>query len=99
MEGSVELGYPAMQRPGVELATSRSQVRRPNHYITEPPIKYTLIFHKIIVSRSSYENIRLTAVRKTAADFQLAYNSKITGTVERRICPIAALLLIKCSQP
>jgi len=25
-----------MHRPGVELATSRSQVRRPNHYTTEP---------------------------------------------------------------
>jgi len=36
MEGWVDLGYPAMQRPGVDLATSRSQVRRPNHYTTEP---------------------------------------------------------------
>ena len=26
-----------MHRPGVELAISRSQVRRPNHYTTEPP--------------------------------------------------------------
>ena len=25
-----------MHRPGVELAISRSRVRRPNHYITEP---------------------------------------------------------------
>jgi len=37
MEGWVDLGYPAMHRPGVELAISRSQVRRPNHYTTEPP--------------------------------------------------------------
>ena len=37
MEGWVDLGYPAMQRPGVKLATSESQVRRPNHYTTEPP--------------------------------------------------------------
>jgi len=36
MEGWVDLGYPAMHRPGVELAVSRSQVRRPNHYATEP---------------------------------------------------------------
>jgi len=28
MEGWVDLGYPAMYRPGVELAISRSQVRR-----------------------------------------------------------------------
>ena len=33
--GRVDLGYTTMQRPGVELATSRSQVRRPNHYTTE----------------------------------------------------------------
>jgi len=26
-----------MHRPGVELAISQSQVRRPNHYTTEPP--------------------------------------------------------------
>jgi len=39
MEGSrlSLLGYPAMHRAGVELATCRSQVRRPNHYTTEPP--------------------------------------------------------------
>jgi len=36
MEGWVDLGYLAMQQPGVELATSRSQVRLPNHYTTEP---------------------------------------------------------------
>jgi len=35
MEGWVDLGYPAMQQPGVELATFRSRVRRPNHYTTE----------------------------------------------------------------
>jgi len=29
MEGWVDLGYPAMHRPGVELAISRSQVQRP----------------------------------------------------------------------
>jgi len=37
MEGWVDLGYLAMQRPGTELAISWSQVRRPNHYRTEPP--------------------------------------------------------------
>ena len=29
--------YPAMERPGGELATSRSHVRRPKHHTTEPP--------------------------------------------------------------
>jgi len=37
MEGWVDPGYPAMHRPGVELVSSRSQVRRPNHYTTELP--------------------------------------------------------------
>jgi len=37
MEGWVDLGYPAMHRPGVKLTISRSQVQRPNHYTTEPP--------------------------------------------------------------
>jgi len=35
MEDWVDRGYPAMERPGVELATSRSQIRRPNLYTTE----------------------------------------------------------------
>jgi len=37
-----DLGYPAMQRPGVELAIFRSIVRCPNHYTPEPPV---LIFN------------------------------------------------------
>ena len=36
-EGWVDLGYPVMERPGVELATSRLQVRCLNHCTTEPP--------------------------------------------------------------
>jgi len=38
MEGWVDLGYPAMEQPGVELVTCQSQVRRPSHYTTEPHI-------------------------------------------------------------
>jgi len=38
MEGAeLTKAIPAVHRPGVEPATSRSQVRRPNHYTTEPP--------------------------------------------------------------
>ena len=37
MEGWVDLGYPAIHKPGVKLAISQSQVRRPNHYTAEPP--------------------------------------------------------------
>jgi len=32
------VNHGAVQRPGVELATSRSQVRNLNHYITEPSV-------------------------------------------------------------
>ena len=35
MEGWVDLGYPTMRRPRVELAIFRSRVRRSNHYTTE----------------------------------------------------------------
>ena len=38
MEGWVDLGHPVMHWLGVELAISRSQVRRPNHYTTKPPM-------------------------------------------------------------
>jgi len=38
MEGWVDLGYPAMHRPGTELATSRSRVRRPTTTLTEQPV-------------------------------------------------------------
>jgi len=55
MEGRVDLGYPAMNRPGVELATSRSLVRRPNHYTTEPRIGYGwLALNIFYVSWTSY---------------------------------------------
>jgi len=37
MKGWVDLGYPAMHRPGVELAIFRSRDQRPNHYTTERP--------------------------------------------------------------
>ena len=38
MEDWVDLGYTAMRRPEVELATSRLQVRRPNHHTTDPHV-------------------------------------------------------------
>jgi len=37
MEGWVDLGYPAMHRPGTELAISRSRLRRPTTTLTEQP--------------------------------------------------------------
>jgi len=36
MEGSVDLGYPAMHQLSIKLTISRSPVWRPNHYTTEP---------------------------------------------------------------
>jgi len=43
MEGSVDLGYPAMHRPGVEPAICRSQVQRPSHYTTEQLEKVAVV--------------------------------------------------------
>jgi len=50
MEGWVDLSYPAMHRPGVELAISRSQVRRPNHNPTEPPDNTLLPYRAPVLS-------------------------------------------------
>ena len=44
MEGWVDLGYPALQRPGVELAIFRSPVRHPSHYTTEPNTTIKLMY-------------------------------------------------------
>ena len=51
MKGWVDLGCPAMYRPGVELAISRSQVRRPNHYTTKPAIVTPCLYRKVPASR------------------------------------------------
>jgi len=40
MEGWVDLDYPAMHWPGVKLTISQTQVRRPDHYTTEPLHNY-----------------------------------------------------------
>ena len=44
MEGWVDLGYPAVHRPGFKLTIFRSQVRCPNHYTNESTcvMKYIL---------------------------------------------------------
>jgi len=36
-----------MHRPGVELAISRSQVRHPSHYTTEPPWDWTILTYRL----------------------------------------------------
>ena len=59
MEGWVDLGYPAMHRPGVELAIFRSRVRRPNDYTAEPPVSWWSIY----VRRSSASTAVLVSTR------------------------------------
>ena len=54
MEGWVDLGYPAMRRPGVELVTSWSQVRRHNHYTTEPPIVVCSFVRSLVAKTIHY---------------------------------------------
>jgi len=44
MEGWVDLGYPAMERPGVELATCQSQARRPTTTTTPPTHPYAVVW-------------------------------------------------------
>ena len=50
MEGWVDLGYPAVHRPGTELAISRSLVRRPTTTLTEQPAR--LATHNAHASRT-----------------------------------------------
>ena len=57
--GGMEGCYPAMHRPGVELAISRSQVRRPNHYTTEP----TWQLSDIICSARTLQEMFITPKR------------------------------------
>jgi len=52
LEDWVDLSYLAMEQPGVKIATSRSQVRRPNHYTTEPPFPLTQTKHFISPAQS-----------------------------------------------
>jgi len=59
MEGWVDLGYPAMERPGVELATSRSLVRRPNHYTTEPTTYLLNVDYVVATSAAIAESMDL----------------------------------------
>ena len=51
MEGWVDLGYryPAMHRPGGELATFRSRVRRANHYTTGSPMATNVVLVLLVV--------------------------------------------------
>jgi len=65
MEGWVDLGYPAMHPPGVKLAISQSQVRRPNHYTTDP---FTVKYHvhaceEWRMSRPAVGQLSATSVR------------------------------------
>ena len=46
---SVGLSYVAMERPGIELAASRSQVQRPNYYTTEQPVVLVMVLVRYLV--------------------------------------------------
>jgi len=68
MEGWVDLGYPAMHRPGVELAISRSQVRHANHYTTEPPNTGRVVL--CVSWASCWDRLRLS-MQRSSANLQL----------------------------
>jgi len=71
MEGWVDLGYSVMHWPGVELAISQSQVRRPNHYTTKPPIIVTSVDHSVCWGYWHYCRLIVTHVRDVASIFGL----------------------------
>ena len=52
MEGWVDLGYPAMHRPGTELGISRSLVRRPTTTLTEQLVIPVVIVAAVVVPYS-----------------------------------------------
>jgi len=58
MEGWVDLGYPVMHRPGVELAISRSQVRdRKSDALTTTPPSRPVISSDITVINLQHTNV------------------------------------------
>jgi len=81
MEGWVDLGYPAMHRPGlgVELAISRSLVRRPTTTLTEQP-------------ESVLDNYRSCVISLWRSDIFFAFCFN-TVTSARRYCDQACLLV------
>ena len=56
MEGRVDLGYPAMHRPGVELAICRSLVRRPTTTLPSQPM-YTVCIRQPVKELRESSNI------------------------------------------
>ena len=76
-----------MQRPVVELATSRSQVRRPNHYTTEPLTRTTL-YKRRSGERTTAEITRLDSFVFTdtaSFDFDIPARSSVRDTINPRI--------------
>jgi len=71
MEGWVDFGYPAVEGPRVEQATSRSQVGRPNHYTTKPSCLaytakcfHTCDFNAVDSVETSRASVRITVLSK-----------------------------------
>jgi len=72
MKGWIDLGYPALHRPKVELALSRSQVQRPNHYTTKP--HKTGIKSETIVKNTSLVTILQLLIDNSNNYLQSSYN-------------------------
>ena len=93
MEGWVDLCYPAMHQPGVELASYRSQVQRPNHYTTEPHVDDLVreqhVYHVCVSFTFSLGSLGPAAsffviwskLRLSTWPFMLAYLASVTTSI------------------
>ena len=65
--------------PGIEPTTSRSQVRRPNHYATESPLSVVLVW------QCCHQFFSVCAHKPVPSSFQLLNNSLLTIVSGQRI--------------
>ena len=70
MESWVDLGYQAVHRPVVELAISRSQVWRPNHYTIEPQSKSLFSNFTLTCNDLQMEQLEATSSYKLRHDLR-----------------------------
>jgi len=82
MEGWVDLGYPAMHQPGVELAIFRSWVWQRNHYTTEPLACRNNIFASKTRRRTVDTEFFTAPSYDTIRNFEVKFHVKILQDYE-----------------
>ena len=84
-KAELTIGYQELEQPEVELATSRSQIRRPNHYTTEPHVTNSELYSHIRMWNSltcNYVNSTCTSLSETV----LGLWSIIFSRPTKRLC-------------